>query len=303
MKSLLCILVVVFFCMSSSFALTPKEQKGVKTLKASSLEYTSPNWFTPFELADAPEEITYRKSLLPEQDRYEKTYIVMPTLGLVAPVVQISAWSVDFQTMQAGEEIDINKYLINGVLHYPWSASPNEEGNVVIFGHSNFYKNRGVRYPSIFADIMNLDTIPTDELWLFVLEWAETYELYKYRVEASYETVPTDVGILEPQWGKELTVFACTNGLAGRWILRAKQLPDGEVLVPSSTKVRVWTLLGRLNKLPEATQQDILSKVLSAIENVRTKPAPFATKRKKQMRAYLLRRLESMLIAPPTFVG
>ncbi|MBP6257011.1 hypothetical protein KA405_04875 [Patescibacteria group bacterium] len=46
---------------------------------------------------------------------------------------------------------------------------------------------------------MNLDAIREDEIWLFTLkDDGINYELFKYAVEASYDTKPTDVGILEP---------------------------------------------------------------------------------------------------------
>lgn len=63
------------------------------------MEYTSPDWFTPFSLGNAPEDIAYWKSLLPEQDRYEELYIVMPTLGMVSPVIQVPEGSEDYLTM------------------------------------------------------------------------------------------------------------------------------------------------------------------------------------------------------------
>lgn len=76
------------FSVQSVVALTPKDQKGVITLKAPGIEYLSPTRFTPLSLEDAPEEIEYRLSILPyEEDRQEEMYIVLPTLGLVSPVV------------------------------------------------------------------------------------------------------------------------------------------------------------------------------------------------------------------------
>lgn len=279
----------------SVFALTPKEQKWVITLKAASIDYLSPSWFTPFGLWQTPERLAYWTSLLPEQDRDVGFYIVMPTLWLISPVIVVPEDSADYATMQAGGEIDINTYLVDGVMHYPWTPMPDQEGNIVIFWHSNFYSNKPWRYKTIFADIMNLDAIPTDEIWLYYKQPSGQYELYKYRVEKSYETTPTDVDILQPQWWKELTVFACTNWLAGRRILRAKQLPDEEILVHSSIKARLRDLVERLEKMPESTQSQIVSRVLQEIEATRLNGAPLFTKRERQMRLYVLRRIEMTL--------
>jgi sortase (surface protein transpeptidase) len=63
--------------------------------------------------------------------------------------------------------------------------------------------------------------------------------LYKYRINESYDTVPTDVGILRPKGGKELTVFACTDGLNGRWILRGTLIEQDDMLVLNRMRVKM----------------------------------------------------------------
>ena len=295
MKVRVSVIICVIMFFSSAFALTPKEQKWVKTLKAASIEYVSPDWFTPFQLQDAPEDISYRTDLLPEQDKNGQLYIVLPTLWLISPVILVPEDGADYAAMQAGEEIDINKYLVDGVMHYPWTPLPDQEGNIVIFWHSNFYKAKEGRYKAIFADIMNLDAIPTDEIWLYQKQSSWSYELYKYTIEQSYDTVPTDVAILEPKWGKELTVFACTNGLAWRWILRARQLPDEEILVPSSMKVRVWWLLERFSQLTPDAQQKILVRMWDALAQARSSLESTSLSLQQKMRKYLLRWIEIKL--------
>jgi len=98
---------------SGVFALTPKEEKGVKTLKAPSLVYESPEWFTPFTLDKAPQDISYWISLLPyPEDKEEEMYVVMPTVGLITPVAFVPEGTADFSGMAAGGVIDINKYLV-----------------------------------------------------------------------------------------------------------------------------------------------------------------------------------------------
>lgn len=298
MNKILCVVfigVLGLLCSTSVFALTPKEQKGVKTLKWPTIEYLSPSWFTPFSLDTAPESVNYWLGLLPEQDRSRELYIVMPTLWLVAPVIQVPAGSADYATMQGGGEIDINSYLLDGVMHYPGTPLPDQEGNIVIFGHSNFYAAKPGRYKTIFADIMNLDAIPEDEIWLFMKQEQGSYELYKYRIKKSYDTVPTDIWILEPQWGKELTVFACTNGLAGRWILRAQQLPDEELLIPGKTKVRLRWLMKRFEQLTPTAQQAIRSRMNEAIETTQADSASIVSTMTGKMRKYQLRWIASQV--------
>lgn len=264
-----------------TFALTPKEQKWVKTLKAATIEYLSPFWFTPFPLATAPSDMTYWQWLLPEQDRDESLYIVIPTLWLVAPIVTVPEGSRDYITMIDGKEIDINSYLVDGVMHYPGSSFPGEEGNMIVFGHSNFYKKWAGRYKTIFADIMQLD-VWVDELWVYEKQEDASYKRFIYSIEQSYETHPTDVAILQPRWGKEITVFACTNGLAGRWIVKWI-LQSSNIWAVAAIEKNSWeqsmhnsvpplfiqrmqALQKRFMRLPKNDQEYIRDTMLVAIE-------------------------------------
>ncbi len=287
---------IVMLSTSVSFALSSKDAKWVITIKSPAIERESPKWFSPYKLEEAPEDINYWKSLIPyEQDQDELMYIVMPTLGLVSPVLLVQEWSDHYKAMTTGKDIGsfMNDYLNNGVLHYAGTWLPGDVGNPVIFGHSNFYANKPGRYKSIFADIMNLDVGPTDEMWVYTKQTDGNYDLKKFEIEQSYETVPTDVGILKPQWGKELTVFACTNGLAGRWILKWRLIEDNEVLVPYSTKYRVYDILQALEESPN--KQDIIVQWMREIERARWEipqgQSDYNTKLKKYVMNYLEREL------------
>ncbi len=255
--------------LSSAFALTSKEQKWVKVLRSASLEYESPGWFTPFTLDEAPEDIAYWTSILPyPEDRNEDMYLVLPTLWLIVPVVGVPRDTQDFENMVGGKEININKYLIEGVMHYPNTGIPGQVWNPVIFGHSNFFKNGEGKYKTIFADVMALDPDITDEMWIYLKQPSGEYELLKFSIEKSYETSPTDVGILKPQGGKELTVFGCTNGLEGRWILRGKLIENDEVLVPYTIKFRFMDLIDQLETKSPERRKEIIVAVMEKIEEI-----------------------------------
>lgn len=270
---------VLVFSTIPVHALTSKDDKWVITLKSDRLAWESPDWFTPFSLPEAPKDIAYWKSIIPyEGAQDEDMYIVMPTLWLITPVQFVLEDSADYDNMTQWREIDINKYLNHWVMHYPSTGLPWTQWNPVIFGHSNFFANGQWNYKTIFADIMNLDVWYEDEVWVYVREEdketeteteEEEYELRKFAIEKSYETVPTDVGILTPQWGKELTLFACTNGLEWRWILRTRLIEPDETLVPYDMKFRLLKAIEKLEVLPEAKQNEILSTFLTELELVR----------------------------------
>ncbi len=289
--SLLCITLS-----SGVFALTPKAEKGVKTLRAPSIVSDSPEWFTPFSLDKAPTDINYWTSILPyPEDKAEEMYVVMPTLWLIVPVVFIPQWTADFLAMAGWQQIDINKYLVEGAMNYPTSGKPWQVGNSVIFWHSNFYLQGAGKYKTIFADIMNLDVGPYDEIWIYTRQADGTYKQQRFAIERSYETVPTDVEILLPLGGKELTVFACTNGLAGRWILRSRLIEDDEILISYPMRWKLYELLKQLKEKSPERQKVIATIVVTRINEILwTIPAEtesYQLKFKKYVLQYVQREL------------
>lgn len=125
LKKILILTIVSVVVMTTSMvvALTPKEQKGVRTLMSPNLEYTSPDWLRPASLRNAPIDIDHWMNVLPyPQDRWQQTYLVIPTLGIVVPVQYIPPGTNDFDRMIQGRNIDLNTYLQDGILHYPMSA-------------------------------------------------------------------------------------------------------------------------------------------------------------------------------------
>lgn len=115
---------------------------------------------------------------------------------------------------------------------------------------------------------MALDPDITDEMWIYLKQPSGEYELLKFSIEKSYETSPTDVGILKPQGGKELTVFGCTNGLEGRWILRGKLIENDEVLVPYTIKFRFMDLIDQLETKSPERRKEIIVAVMEKIEEI-----------------------------------
>jgi len=308
-KSSILVLVVFFatiFTNGPVLALTPKDDKWVKTLKSPRIAFEWPEWFTPFEIDEAPIDLDYWVNLLPEEkDKAAEMYVVMPTLGLITPVIMVPEGTNDYVNMTTGKEIDINKYLNDGVMHYPGTGMPWEEGNPVIFGHSNFFKHWEWRYKTIFADIMNLDVGFEDEMRVFtkIALWESLnpellmdgqYEKKRFRVFESYDTVPTDVGILNPKWWKELTIFACTNGLEWRWILRGRLIEDNEVLVPLPLRARYLRAIEKMDQLPEARQEEIQQIFLDKAAEMKqwVTGKTYEAKFKKYLLSYFMREIE-----------
>lgn len=296
-KKLLLLIVCSLYLFWAAMALTPKENKWVKTLKSITIEYLSPKWFTPLNLDQAPEDIEYWKNIIPNsEDRNGDMYIVMPTLWLISPVISIPQNSQDYKNMVSGKEIDINKYLVDWVMFYPKTWKIGEAGNPVIFGHSNFYKTGKWKYKTIFADIMNLDVWYKDEIWVFVKNTQDkSYDLYKYAITESYETNPENVSILKPKGWKEITVFACTDGLNGRWILRGKLIEKWEMLVRASMRERMNTIIAKLSKKSPSSKKEIITLIVEKIQAMK-KSLPEKKNYAMKYRLYLLDYIEKRLI-------
>jgi LPXTG-site transpeptidase (sortase) family protein len=121
----------------------------------------------------------------------------------------------DRTSVIAGKDIHVNPYLRNGVLHYPNSALAGELGNMVIAGHSSYwYSDTAGLYKTAFGFLPTVDT--GEEVWIYkrsldTKSKKYTHTRYRYRVTASYNTNPYDVGVLIPEKGKKLlTLFTCT---------------------------------------------------------------------------------------------
>ena len=64
-------------------------------------------------------------------------------------------------------------------------------------------------------------------------------------------------------------MYACTNGLAGRWILKGKYREKSEMLVPYPMIWEMTNLLEEIEKIDDERRKEIIEIVLSKIESVR----------------------------------
>ena len=107
------------------------------------------------------------------------TRIVIPAIGVDAPVVEGDGW----------EE------LKKGVGHHIGSANPGERGNMVLSGHNDIFGE-------VFRDLDKLQ--PGDEIVVYAGD-----EPHRYRVKAKRIVEPTDVSVMEPTTEPVLTLITC----------------------------------------------------------------------------------------------
>lgn len=123
-----------------------------------------------------------------------KNEVLIPKINLEIPL-DFSAKTIDEKEIETG--------LDNGVVHYPTTSLPGQQGNAAFFGHSsNNIFNPG-KYKFAFVLLHELE--PGDT---FYLSYNGT--MYAYQVFDKKIVEPTDVGVLNPVAGKSATATLIT---------------------------------------------------------------------------------------------
>ncbi len=126
--------------------------------------------------------------------------IIIPKLWKNIPLIDVVARNVS--SLKELEQVFMDD-LAWGVVRYPGSARPWEEGNSFIFGHSSNFPWVKWKYNDVFVLLNNLN------------KWDEIITYYKqkkyvYKVKIKSVINPGEVGILKRNKGKkELTLMTC----------------------------------------------------------------------------------------------
>ena len=117
------------------------------------------------------------------------TRLVIPTLGIDAPIVEVpitnKTWEVSGLTYE--------------IAHLGGTANPGEKNNMVLAGHVTLKRGAG--------PFLNLESLePGDVAIVYAGEQA-----YSYRVVSKRYAGPTDVSVAYPTSDPILTLITCTN--------------------------------------------------------------------------------------------
>jgi LPXTG-site transpeptidase (sortase) family protein len=124
----------------------------------------------------------------------ETPEVIIPKINVQLPTVY------DVTSMA---EADIQAGLERGVVHYPTTVLPGQQGNAAVFGHSsNNIFNKG-KYK--FAFVLLRELVPGDVFYL-------TYDkkVYSYRVFDKKIVAPSETSVLNPVEGKAATATLIT---------------------------------------------------------------------------------------------
>lgn len=128
--------------------------------------------------------------------------IVIPRINQNVPVVGVK--NENLIARQWNElEADIQRALRNGVVHYPGTALPGDNGNVVITGHSSYYAWDSGRFKDVFALLH--DVRLGDRVVVYFNQKKFVYEVKNIKI-----VLPKDVDVLGPTQEEQLTLITCT---------------------------------------------------------------------------------------------
>jgi LPXTG-site transpeptidase (sortase) family protein len=158
----------------------------------------------------------------------DKNEVIIPKINLEIPV-DYSQTTID--------ETNIEQGLEKGIVHYPITSKPGENGNAAFFGHSssNIF-NKG-KYK--FAFVLLHAVTPGDTFYV-------TYnkKVYVYKVISRTIVDPSDVGVLDPVPGQTATATLITCDPPGtslrRLVVVGQQIspdPSTNAAAPTTTNV------------------------------------------------------------------
>jgi len=128
--------------------------------------------------------------------------IIIPSIGKNIPITEVETSTID--TDWTSMDDDILEALKDGVVRYPGTALPGEEGNTFITGHSSYYLWDDGDYKDVFA------LLPQVEVGEQVIIYYNQQK-YTYQITEKYEVSPSDVDVLaQPDGVNRLTLMTCT---------------------------------------------------------------------------------------------
>jgi LPXTG-site transpeptidase (sortase) family protein len=123
--------------------------------------------------------------------------LMVAKIGVTAPMI----WSAN------ESEKDQLADLQNGVAHFPKTASPGQNGNMIVSGHSSNYIWAKGGYNYIFKNLNNL--MPGDIVDLKIVQQNGKIITYHYKIREKFTTIPDDVRIFEDTSDSTLTLSTC----------------------------------------------------------------------------------------------
>jgi LPXTG-site transpeptidase (sortase) family protein len=129
--------------------------------------------------------------------------LVIPKIGKSVPIVTMGTEHIEGANWNELEK-QIQESLRFGVVHYPGTAMPGNNGNVFVTGHSSYYPWDPGKYKDVFATLSKLDI--GDRYYIY-----NNQKKFVYEVVDKKEVRPSNVDVLEQDQNKKIsTLMTCT---------------------------------------------------------------------------------------------
>jgi LPXTG-site transpeptidase (sortase) family protein len=179
-------------------------------------------FLSPKKLIPTNSDVSLDVEVVPYENR-----IIIPKLGKNIPLVDVSdSQGVSFDNL----EDKFMKELEKGIIRYPGTAKPGEEGNAFIFGHSSNYPWMKGDYNDVFALLDQL--VFGDEIIVFYNQ-----QKYVYVIREKKVVKPGNVAVMKREDGKkELSLMTCWPvGTAINRLLVFAELKEGPTTDEAAT--------------------------------------------------------------------
>lgn len=157
------------------------------------------------DLMDLSKDPELQKKQMPELNisvAPPDTRIVIPRINKNVPVLTISTEALVNRDWGKLEQ-QIQEALRDGVVHYPGTAYPDTNGNMVITGHSSYFSWDPGRFKDVFALLHDVQV--GDKIFVY-----HEQEQYEYEVYDTKVVLPTQVDVLTQEGDDRLTLITCT---------------------------------------------------------------------------------------------
>ncbi|MFC1655958.1 sortase [Patescibacteria group bacterium] len=130
------------------------------------------------------------------------TRIIIPRINKNVPIVTVSTEALINRDWTRLEQ-EIQSALQDGVVHYPGTGFPGDEGNIVVTGHSSYFPWDPGRFKDVFALLHDVNI--GDKIYVYHKQEKYEYEVYETKV-----VLPTQVDVLTQAGDERLTLITCT---------------------------------------------------------------------------------------------
>lgn len=140
---------------------------------------------------------------------YNPTNTAVKQYYLDIPAIDVSNVPVATVNIPTNEAVIVDQnyfrdYLRQGVVHYPGTALPSQDGNVVIFGHSSGYAWDSNKYKTVFAPLHDVNIGQK-----IVISGGQKDIVYD--IKAKFIVSPDEVSVLDQHSNtKTITLITCT---------------------------------------------------------------------------------------------